>query len=146
MDKTSELQQRKNKLLDGNDLSTSIAKMIRVKDLPATFHSATAIAGRDGRTEIVLELFIDVLNTEKIARVYLYITEDIFDPESFDYIDCFIGPKVDKVSINSRIKLRALRTVYNVIKNISTGYANAVDPNKIIYVRTQKTGMCDYRN
>jgi hypothetical protein len=120
--------------------------MIRVKDLPATFHSATAIAGRDGRTEIVLELFIDVLNTEKIARVYLYLTEDIFDPDGFEFIDSEIGLGDKKIDIDDFIKLRALRTVYNVIRNISTGYANAVDPNKIIYVKTQRTGMCNYSN
>jgi len=146
MDKISELQQHRNKLLEGNNLSTSIAKMIRVKDLPATFHSATTIAGRDGKTEIVLELFIDVLNTEKIARVYLYLTEDLFDPDSFSYIDGEIGLGDKKIDIDDFIKLRALRTVYNVIRNISTGYANAVDPNKIIYVRTRWTGMCDYSN
>ena len=146
MDKISELQQRKNKLLEGNNLSASIAKMIRVKNLPATFHSVTAIAGRDGRTEIVLELFIDVLNTEKIARVYLYLTEDIFDPDGFEFIDSEIGLGDKKIDIDDFIKLRALRTVYNVIRNISTGYANAVDPYKIIYVRTQRTGVCDYTN
>lgn len=143
---TTELQQRKNKLLEGNNLSTSIAKMIRVKNLPATAHSTTTIAGVDDRTLIVIELFIDVLNTEKIARVLLYITEDIFDPDSFEYIDSEIGLGDKKIGTDDFIKLRALRTVYNVIKNISTGYANAVDPNKIIYVRTQKTGICDYRN
>ena len=146
MDKISELQQHKNKLLEGNNLSTSIAKMIRVKDLPATFHSATTIIGRNGRTEIVLELFIDILNTAKIARVYLYLTEDLFDPDCFEYIDSKIGLGNKKINIDDFIKLRALRTVYNVIKNISTGYANAIDPNKIIYVRTQKTGTCYYRN
>ena len=146
MDKISELQRRRNKLLEGNNLSASIAKMIRVKNLPATIHSATTIAGQDGRTEIVLELFIDVLNTEKIARVILYLTEDLFDPDGFEFIDSEIGLGNRKIDIDDFIKLRALRTVYNVIKNISTGYANAVDPNKIIFVRTQKTGMCDYRN
>lgn len=127
-------------------LKTDVARMIRLKDLPATCHSLTAISGRDGRTELVLELFIDILNTEKIARVYLYITEDIFDPDGFEFINSDIGLGNKKVDTKTFIKLRALRTVYNVIKNISTGYANAVDPNKIIYVRTQKTGVCNYRN
>lgn len=127
-------------------LKTDIARMIRLKDLPATCHSLTAISGRDGRTELVLELFIDILNTEKIARVYLYITEDIFDPDGFEFINSDIGLGNKKVDTKTFIKLRALRIVYNVIKNISTGYANAVDPNKIIYVRTQKIGVCDYKN
>lgn len=127
-------------------LKTDIARMIRLKDLPATCHSLTAISGRDGRTELVLELFIDILNTEKIARVYVYLTEDIFDPDGFEWVDKGIGLGNKKVDAKTFIKLRALRTVYMIIKNISTTYANAVDPNKIIYVRTQRTGLCDYTN
>lgn len=127
-------------------LKTDVARMIRLKDLPATCHSLTAISGRDGRTELVLELFAGILNTEKIARVYLYITEDIFDPDGFEFINSDIGLGNKKVDTKTFIKLRALRIVYNVIKNVSTGYANAVAPNKTIYVRTQKSGVCDYRN
>lgn len=127
-------------------LKEDVARMIRVKDLPATCHSLTAISGRDGRTELVLELFIDILNTEKIARVYVYLTEDIFDPDGFEWVDGGIGLGNRKVDAKTFIKLRALRTVYMIIKNISTKYANAIDPNKIIYVRTQRTGLCDYTN
>ena len=141
-----ELQDRRNNLLAGNKLNSNIAKMIRTKDLPAVLHSITTIAGRDDRSEIVLELFIDVINTVKIARVYLYLTEDIYNEDDFEWIDGAIGQRIKNVSIDDRILLRALRVVFTVIKNISTGYANAVNSSKTIYVRTNQIGLCDYRN
>lgn len=141
-----ELRKRQNNLLEGDKLSSKIAQMIRTKNLPAVLHSITTIAGRDGRSEIVLELFIDVINTVKIARVYLYLTEDIYNEDDFEWIDGAIGQRIKNVSIDDRILLRALRVVFTVIKNISTGYANAVDSSKTIYVRTNQIGLCDYRN
>lgn len=141
-----DLRDRRNNLLAGNKLNSNIAKMIRTKDLPAVLHSITAIAGRDGRGEIVIELFIDVINTANIARTYLYITEDIFNENDFEWIDGAIGQRINNVSIDDRILLRTLRVVFTVIKNISTGYANGVDSSKTIYVRTNQIGLCDYKN
>ena len=141
-----ELRDRRNNLLMGDTLSSRIAKMIRTKDLPAVLHSITTIAGRDGRSEIVVELFVDVLNTNKIAKVYLYITEDIYSEDDFEWVDGAIGPRVDHVDVDNKILLRALRLVFSVIKNISTGYANGVSPDKWIYVRTNQIGLCDYSN
>ena len=115
MDKIAEIHQRKVKLLDNNNLKDSVNKLIKVKNLPATLDSVTAIAGREGKTEIVLRL---VVNTEKPTTAYLYITEDIFDLDSFEYIDKELGIGNRKISTDDLIKLRALRVVYNVIKNI----------------------------
>ena len=90
MDDISELHQRKIRLLGNDNLSDSIKNMIKVKHLPAELDSVTAIAGRDGRTEIVVRLYVNRASTGQRAKVYLYITEDIFYLEkekSFEYID-----------------------------------------------------------
>ena len=141
MDKIAELHQRKIKLLDNNNLSNSIKNMIKVKGLPAELDSITLIAGREGKTEIVVRLYIDILNADKKAKVYLYITEDIFDLEnSFEYIDRKIGPMAKSLSDDDLIKLRALRVIYDTIKNVSSGYVKAGDPSGAIYIRASKTG------
>ena len=88
-----------------------------------------------------MRLYIDILNTDKKTKVYLYITEDIFDLEnSFEYIDRKIGPRAKSLSDDDLIKLRALRVVYDVIKNVSLEYILADDPSGAIYIRTSKTG------
>ena len=137
MDNISKLHQRKIKLLDNNNLRDSVNNMIKVKSLPATLDSVTAIAGREGKTEIVLRL---VVNTEKPTTAYLYITEDIFDLDSFEYIDKELGIGNRKISTDDLIKLRALRVVYNVIKNID----NVKGTSGIIYIRTRQDGLCSY--
>ena len=108
MDNISKLHQRKIKLLDNNNLRDSVNNMIKVKNLPATLDSVTAITGLEGKTEIVLRL---VVNTEKITTAYLYITEDIFDLDSFEYIDKELEIGNRKISTDGLIKLRALRVV-----------------------------------
>ena len=137
MDNISKLHQRKFKLLDNNNLMESVNNLIKVKNLPATLDSVTAIMGRDGRTEIVLRL---VVNTEKTTTAYLYITEDIFDLDEFEYIDKELGIGDRKISTDDLIKLRALRVVYNVIKNID----NVKGTSGIIYIRTRQDGLCTY--
>ena len=42
--------------------------------------------------------------------------------------------------VNKMIKLRALRVIYDTIKNVSSGYVKAGDPSDAIYIRTSKTG------
>ena len=137
MDNISKLHQHKIKLLDNNNLRDSVNNMIKVKSLPATLDSVTVIAGREGKTEIVLRL---VVNTEKITTAYLYITEDIFDLDSFEYIDKELGIGNRKISTDDLIKLRTLRVVYNVIKNID----NVKGTSGIIYIRTRQDGLCNY--
>lgn len=137
MDNISKLHQRKVKLLDNNNLKDSVNNLIKVKNLPATLDSVTAIAGREGKTEIVLRL---VVNTEKTTTAYLYITEDIFDLDSFEYIDKELEIGNRKISTDDFIKLRALRVVYNVIKNID----NVKGTSGIIYIRTRQDGLCTY--
>ena len=141
MDDIIELQRRKIMLLGNDNLNNLVNKMIKTKGLPAELDSTTLIAGREGKTEIVVRLYIDILNTDKKAKVYLYITEYIFDLEnSFEYIDRKIGPRVKSLSGDDLIKLRALRVIYDTIKNISSGYAKAGDQSDTIYIRTNKTG------
>ena len=137
MENISKLHQRKFKLLDNNNLIDSVNNLIKVKNLPATLDSVTAIMGRDGRTEIVLRL---VVNTEKTTTAYLYITEDIFNLDEFEYIDKELGIGNRKISTDDLIKLRALRVVYNVIKNID----NVKGTSGIIYIRTRQDGLCTY--
>ena len=120
MDKIAELHQRKIKLLDNNNLSDSINKMIKVKHLPAKLDSVTTIAGRYGKTEIVLRLLISKSNIDKVVKTYIYLTEDMFDLDSFKYIDKELGLGDRKISTDDLIKLRALRVVFNVIKAINT--------------------------
>ena len=120
MDNIAELHQRKIKLLNNNNLSDSINKMIKVKHLPAELDSVTTIAGRYGKTEIVLRLLISKSNIDKVVKTYIYLTEDMFDLDSFKYIDKELGLGDRKISTDDLIKLRALRVVFNVIKAINT--------------------------
>ena len=141
MDDIIELQRRKIMLLGNNNLNDLVDKMIKTKGLPAKLDSITLITGREGKSEIVVRLYIDVLNTDKKAKAYLYITEDIFDLEnSFEYIDRKIGPRANSISDDDLIKLRALRVIYDTIKNVSSGYVKAGDQSDAIYIRTSKTG------
>ena len=90
MDDIIELQRRKIMLLGNNNLSDSIKNMIKVKRLPAELDSITLIAGREGKTEIVVRLYVNRASTGQRAKVYLYITEDIFylnKEKSFERID-----------------------------------------------------------
>ena len=87
MDNTAELRQRRIRLLDNNNLSDSVNKMIKVKHLPAELDSVTTIAGRYGKTEIVLRLLISKSNIDRVVKTYIYLTEDMFDLDSFKYID-----------------------------------------------------------
>lgn len=141
MNDITELQRRKIMLLGNNNLNNLVDKMIKTKGLPAKLDSITLIAGREGKSEIVVKLYIDILNTDKKAKVYLYLTEDIFDLEnSFKYIDRKIGPRANSLSSDDLIKLRALRVIYDAIKNVSLGYVKIDDPSGAIYIRTSKTG------
>ena len=149
MDDISELNQRKIKLLNNNNLSDSIKKMIKVKGLPAELDSVTVIAGREGKSEIVVRLYVNRASTGQRAKVYLYITEDIFYLEkekSFEYIDWEIGSRIDGLSADDLIKIRALRVVFNVIKYLSVGRVNSLDLDEDIYVTTSRIGLCNYRN
>ena len=120
MDNIAELRQRRIRLLDNNNLSDSVNKMIKVKRLPAKLDSVTTIAGRYGKTEIVLRLLISKSNIDKVVKTYIYLTEDMFDLDSFKYIDKELGLGDRKISTDDLIKLRALRVVFNVIKAINT--------------------------
>ena len=120
MDNIAELHQRKIKLLNNNNLSDSINNMIKVKGLHAKLDSVTTIAGRYGKTEIVLRLLISKSNIDKVVKTYIYLTEDMFDLDSFKYIDKELGLGNRKISTEDLIKLRALRVVFNVIKAINT--------------------------
>ena len=141
MDEIIELQRRKIMLLGNNNLNDLVDKMIKTKGLPAKLDSITLIASREGKSEIVVRLYIDILNTDKKAKVYLYITEDIFDLEnSFEYVDREIGPRAKSLKGDDLIKLRALRVIYDAIKNVSLGYAKMDGPSDAIYIRTGKTG------
>ena len=149
MDDISELNQRKIKLLYNDNLSNSIKNMIKVKGLPAELDSITLIAGREGKTEIVVRLYVNRASTGQRAKVYLYITEDIFylnKEKSFERIDFEIGPRANGLSDDSLIKLRALRVVFNVIKSLSIGRVDLLNLDEDIYVITSKTGTCNYRN
>lgn len=137
MDNIAELHQRKIKLLDNNNLSDSINKMIKVKHLPAELDSVTTIAGRYGKTEIVLRLIISKSNIDSVVKTYIYLTEDMFDLDSFKYIDKELGLGDRKISTDDLIKLRALRVVFNVIKDINT----TSGPSGIAYVRTRQDGL-----
>ena len=149
MDNTAEIHQRKIKLLNNDNLSNSIKNMIKVKHLPAELDSVTVIAGREGKSEIVVRLYINRPSTGQKAKVYLYITEDIFYLEkekSFERIDWEIGSRIDDLNDDDLIKLRALRVVFNVIKSLSVGRVDSLDLDEDIYVITNKTGTCNYRN
>ena len=140
MDNIAELHQRKIKLLDNNNLSNSVNKMIKVKHLPAELDSVTTIAGRYGKTEIVLRLLISKSNIDRVVKTYIYLTEDMFDLDSFKYIDKELGLGDRKISTDDLIKLRALRVVFNVIKAINT----TSGPSGIAYVRTRQDGLFNW--
>ena len=141
MDDISELHQRKIRLLNNNNLSNSIKNMIKVKRLPAELDSVTTIADSEGKTRIVVRLYVNRASTGQMVKVYLYITEDIFDLEnSFEYIDRKIGSRAKSLSDDDLIKLRALRVIYDTIKNVSSEYVKAGEPSDAIYIRTSKTG------
>ena len=149
MDNIAELHQRKIKLLDNNNLSDSVNKMIKVKHLPAELDSVTTIADSEGKTRIVVRLYVNRVSTGQRAKVYLYITEDIFYLEkekAFERIDFEIGPRANSLSDDNLIKLRALRVVFNVIKSLSVGRVDLLNLDEDIYVITSKTGTCNYRN
>ena len=149
MDDISELNQRKIKLLNNNNLSDSIKNMIKVKHLPAELDSVTTIADSDGKTRIVVRLYVNRPSTGQNVKVYLYITEDIFYLEkekSFERIDWEIGSRIDDLSADDLIKLRALRVVFNVIKSLSVGRVDLLNLDEDIYVITSKTGVCNYLN
>ena len=142
MNDITELQRCKFKLLHNDNLSNSIKNMIKVKGFLAELDSVMAIAGRQGKTEIVLVLTISMTSVDRLAKTYIYITEDIFDLGGFEYIDKELGIGDRKISTDDLIKLRALRVVYDVIKKISaTDGTFEID---YMHVRTKQDGSCDY--
>ena len=149
MDDISEIHQRKIKLLHNNNLSNSIKNMIKVKGLPAELDSVTTIADSEGKTRIAIRLYVNRVSTGQRAKVYLYITEDIFylnKEKAFERIDFEIGPRAKNLSADDLIELRALRVVFNVIKSLSVGRVDLLNLDEDIYVVTTKTGVCNYRN
>ena len=149
MDDIAELHRRKIKLLYNDNLSDSIKNMIKVKNLPAELDSVTTIADSEGKTRIVVRLNVNRASTGQRAKVYLYITEDIFylnKEKSFERIDFEIGSRANSLKGDDLIKLRALRVVFNVIKSLSVGRVDLLNLNEDIYVITSKTGVCNYRN
>ena len=149
MDDIIELQRRKIMLLGNNNLNDLVDKMIKTKGLPAKLNSITLIADSDGKTRISVRLYVNRVSTGQRAKVYLYITEDIFYVEkekAFERIDFEIGPRTKGLSADDLIKLRALRVVFNVIKSLSVGRVDSLNLDEDIYVITSKTGTCNYRN
>ena len=149
MDDIIEIQRREIMLLNNNNLSDSIKNMIKVKGLPAELDSVTTIADSEGKTRIVVRLYVNRPNTGQNVKVYLYITEDIFYLEkekAFERIDFEIGPRAKSISDDDLIKLRALRVVFNVIKSLSVGRVDLLNLDEDIYVITSKAGVCNYRN
>ena len=149
MDDIIELQRRKIMLLGNNTLNNLVDKMIKTKGLPAKLNSITLIADSDGKTRIAVRLYVNRVSTGQRAKVYLYITEDIFYVEkekAFERIDFEIGPRAKSLKGDDLIKLRALRVVFNVIKSISIGRVDLLNLDEDIYVITSKTGVCNYRN
>lgn len=149
MDDVIELQRRKIMLLGNNNLNDLVDKMIKTKDLPAKLDSITLIADSEGKTRISARLYVNRVDTGQRAKVYLYITEDIFylnKEKSFERIDFEIGSRAKGLSGDDLIKLRALRVVFNVIKSLSVGRVDLLNLDEDIYVITSKTGTCNYRN
>ena len=149
MDEIIELQRRKIMLLGNNTLNNLVDKMIKTKGLPAKLNSITLIADSEGKTRISVRLYVNRVSTGQRAKVYLYITEDIFYVEkekAFERIDFEIGPRANSLSADDLIKLRALRVVFNVIKSLSVGRVDLLNLDEDIYVITSKTGTCNYRN
>ena len=87
-----------------------------------------------------MRLTISQSNINKTVKTYIYITEDIFELGRLQYTDRKTGPRAKSLSDDDLIKLRALRVVYDAIKNVSLGYILADDPSGAIYIRTSKTG------
>ena len=90
MDDIIELQRRKIMLLGNNNLNNLVDKMIKTKSLPAKLDSITLIADSEGKTRIAVRLYVNRVSTGQRAKVYLYITEDIFYVEKekrFERID-----------------------------------------------------------
>ena len=149
MDDIIELQRRKIMLLGNNNLNDLVDRMIKTKGLPAKLNSITTIADSDGKTRISVRLYVNRVSTGQRAKVYLYITEDIFylnKEKSFERIDFEIGPRTKNLSADNLIELRALRVVFNVIKSLSVGRVDLLNLDEDIYVITTKTGVCNYRN
>ena len=149
MDDIIELQRRKIMLLGNNNLNNLVDKMIKTKGLPAKLYSTTLIADSEGKTRIAVRLYVNRASTGQRAKVYLYITEDIFylnKEKSFERIDFEIGQRANSLSDDDLIKLRALRVVFNVIKSLSVGRVDSLNLDEDIYVITSKTGVCNYRN
>ena len=142
MNDIAELQRRKIMLLSNNNLNDLVDKMIKTKGFLAGLDSVMTIAGRQGKTEIVLVLTISRTSVDRLAKTYIYITEDIFDLDSFEYIDKELGIGNRKISTDDLIKLRALRVVYDVIKKIST--TDGTFEVEYMHVRTRQDGSCDY--
>ena len=137
-----ELTERRDKLLQGQgkDLHDAITKMIETKHMLATCDAITCISGRGGRDEIVITLFIDVPSYARPVPLYLYLTEDIFDIDGFCSADGKIGPKSKDVDIDTLIKLRALRTVFDAIKTISNASITTLNYRRPIFARTADDG------
>lgn len=149
MDDIIELQRRKIMLLGNNNLNDLVDEMIKTKGLPAKLDSITLIAGREGKSEIVVRLYVNRVSTGQNVKVYLYITEDIFYLEkekAFERIDFELGPRAKGLGADDLIKLRALRVVFNVIKSLSVGRVDLLNLDEDIYVITSKTGTCNYHN
>ena len=142
MNDIAELQRRKFKLLHNDNLSNSIKNMIKVKGFLAGLDSVMTVTGRYGKTEIVPVLTISRTSVDRLAKTYIYITEDIFDLDSFEYIDKELGIGNRKISTDDLIKLRALRVVYDVIKKISA--TDGIFEVEYMHVRTRQDGLCDY--
>ena len=142
MNDITELQRRKFKLLHNDNLRNSIKNMIKVKGFLAGLDSVMTITGRHGKPEIMLVLTISRTSVDRLAKTYIYITEDIFDLDSFEYIDKEMGIGNRKISTDDLIKLRALRVVYDVIKKIST--TDGTFEIDYMHVRTRQDGLCDY--
>lgn len=142
MNDITELQRRKFKLLHNDNLGNSIKNMIKVKGFLAGLDSVMTVTGRYGKPEIVLVLTISRTSVDRLAKTYVYITEDIFDLDSFEYIDKELGIGDRKISTDDLIKLRALRVVYDVIKKISA--TDGIFEVEYMHVRTRQDGLCDY--
>lgn len=149
MNDITELHRRRIMLLGNNNLNNLVDKMIKTKGLPAKLNSITLIADSEGKTRISVRLYVNRVSTGQRAKVYLYITEDIFYVEkekAFERIDFEIGPRARGLSTDDLIKLRALRVVFNVIKSLSVGRVDLLNLDEDIYVITSKSGVCNYRN
>ena len=112
-----ELKRRKDLLLKNDNLKKKIEWMINVKNLPVKFESLTVIGGGWKSTEMIV-IDLKVLVKKEYVSVVVYIPEGIYWDGSFFYIDKYIP---DGTSIDSWMFLRALRVIYTVIKDISSG-------------------------